>query len=336
MIKYSIIIPVFNIENHIDKTLDSLLSIPDNTEIIIVNDGSTDNTWKNVEKYVAGHDLRDIQLLTQPNAGVSVARNTGIEAARGEYLIFVDGDDTCSEGFIDIVDRVTDVKPDLIVWRFCIDNGIQTKESQKEFDKENYTAKEFVTSLLKGINRIRIGSFAVRKHLIEDAGLRFTEGCTICEDVEFIYKVILSCDKITTINDVFYKYIKREGSAMHVNDMHFFQAPVAVQRIYGFADMYYSDIMDEYIEDSLKYGLYLTHCIHSFESCLKHVKSCADIRSFLRSYFDEYYNIENYIKKAKKNMKYKPQVFSAKRLWLFLFSRRVYAFYMYWFINQEA
>ena len=60
MIKYSIIIPVFNIENHIDKTLDSLLSIPDNTEIIIVNDGSTDNTWKNVEKYVAGHDLRDI------------------------------------------------------------------------------------------------------------------------------------------------------------------------------------------------------------------------------------------------------------------------------------
>ena len=336
MIKYSIIIPVYNIEEYVEKTLDSLSSIPDNTEIIIVNDGSTDDTWRNVENYVAGHDLRDIQLLTQPNAGVSVARNTGIEAAKGEYLLFVDGDDICKDGFIDIIDRVTDDKPDMIVWRFYTDQGGRVKESQKEFDKELYTAKEFTTSLLKGINRIRIGSFAVKKHKIEEKGIRFTEGCAICEDVEFMYKAVLSSDRIVTVNDICYTYMKREGSAMNTSDMRFFQAPVAIQRIYGYADIYCSDIMDEYIEDSLKYGLYITHCMYSFDSCLRYVKNGADRRGFLRRYFDEYMNIEDYIKKAKKKMMYKPEIFSAKRLGIFLLSRRIYTIYIYCFNKKTA
>ncbi len=335
MIKYSIIIPVYNIEDYVEKTMDSLINVPDNTEIIIINDGSTDNTWKNVESYVAGHDLRDIQLLTQPNAGVSVARNTGIEAAKGEYLIFVDGDDICKEGFIDIIDRATGCEPDMIVWRFCTDYGTRTKESQERFDKDIYTAREFATSLLKGINRIRIGSFAVKKHLIEEAGIRFTEGCAICEDVEFMYKAVLSSESIAAVNDICYTYVKREGSAMNTGDMRFFQAPIAIQRIFGFADMYCSDIMDEYIEDSLKYGLYITHCMYSFDSCLRYVKNSADRRNFLRRYFDEYGNIEDYIKRAEKKMKYKPEIFSARRLGIFLFSRRIYAVYIYW-MNKRA
>lgn len=336
MIKYSIIVPVYNIENYVEKTLDSLSSIPDNTEIIIVNDGSTDNTWRNVENYVASHDMRDIQLLTQPNAGVSVARNTGIEAAKGEYLIFVDGDDICKEGFIDIIDRASKDSPDLIVWRFYTDYGNQIKESQEGFSKEIYSAKEFATSLLRGIIRIRIGSFAVKKYTIENAGIRFTEGCAICEDVEFMYKAVLSADKISTVNDTCYTYVKREGSAMNTSDMRFFQAPIAIHRIYGYADMYCSDIMDDYIEDSLKYGLYITHCMYSFDSCLRYVKNGADRSRFLKRYFDEYANIEDYIKKAKKKMKYKPEIFSAKRLGIFLFSRRIYTIYMYCYNKRIA
>ncbi len=103
MIKYSVIIPVYNLEKHIVRTLDSLSNRPENTEIIIVNDGSTDNSWTVIEEYISGHDVSDIQLLKEPNLGVSIARNTGIEAARGEYLIFIDGDDICSG---DILERI--------------------------------------------------------------------------------------------------------------------------------------------------------------------------------------------------------------------------------------
>ena len=175
----------------------------------------------------------------------------------------------------------------------------------------------------------------MKKRMIEEKGIRFTEGCAICEDVEFMYKAVLASDKIAAVNDICYTYVKREGSAMNTGDMRFFQAPVAIQRIYGYADMYCSDIMDEYIEDSLKYGLYITHCMYSFDSCLRYVKKGAERREFLRRYFAEYASIEDYIKKAKKKMRYKPEIFSAKRLGIFMLGRRIYTIYIYCF-NRRA
>ena len=199
MIKYSVVIPVYNLENYISKTLDSLANRPDDTEIIIINDGSTDKSWTILEEYISKHDVTDIQLLKEPNSGVSIARNTGIEAARGEYLIFIDGDDICSDDIFEKIEARTDTESDMIVWRFETDDGKNKKESQSEFKQEEYSAAEFCKSLLSGENRIRIGSFAVRKDLIIEKNLRFTEDCAICEDVEFMYKAVLSSDKIMTV-----------------------------------------------------------------------------------------------------------------------------------------
>ena len=128
-----------------------------------------------------------------------------------------------------------------------------------------------------------------------------------------------------------YTYIKRDGSAMNVSkevDMRKFQAPRAIQRIYGYAVMQCSDILDEYIEDNLKYGLYITHCMHSFESCCRYLITRADRNAFLKEYFDKYSDIEDYIRKASKNMKYKPQIYSENRLKLFLLNRRIYTWYI--------
>lgn len=332
MIKYSVIIPVYNLENHIIRTLDSLSNRPENTEIIIVNDGSTDNSWTVIEEYISGHDVSDIQLLKEPNLGVSIARNTGIEAARGEYLIFVDGDDICSRDIFERIDPKTEDKPDMVVCRFGTDDGANIKESQPRFINSEYSGAEFCRTLLSGENRIRIGSFAIRKDLIIQKNLRFTEKCAICEDVEFIYKAVLSSNSIKTLNDMCYTYIKRDGSAMNnisiEVDMRKFQAPRAIQRIYGYAVMQCSDILDEYIEDNLKYGLYITHCMHSFESCCRHLITRADRNAFLKEYFEKYSDIEDYIKKATKNMKYKPQIYSDNRLKLFLLNRRIYTWYI--------
>ncbi|MBR6147728.1 MAG: glycosyltransferase family 2 protein [Lachnospiraceae bacterium] len=331
MIKYSVIIPVYNLENYITKTLDSLAGRPEDTEIIIVNDGSTDNSWTVMEEYISENDLTDIQLLKEANLGVSIARNTGIGAARGEYIVFIDGDDLCSDDMFAKIDKSADTLPDMIVWRFSTKDGSILKDSQRDFEKEEYTGAEFCKTLLSGENRIRIGSFVIRKRLIIDCNLRFTEGCAICEDVEFMYKAVISSKSVKTINDICYTYIKREGSAMNTSkkaDMRKFQAPRAIQRIYGYVAMHCNDIVDDYIEDNLKYGLYITHCMHSFESCCRNITTGADRRAFLKEYYEKYTDIEDYIKKASKNMKYRPHIYSEKRLKLFLFNRRLYTWYI--------
>lgn len=90
----SVIIPCYNCQDYIYECLQSICcQIDDSVEIIIVNDGSTDNSVKEIELFIDNHKENTIKLITQLNQGVSVARNTGIDASSGMYLAFLDGDD---------------------------------------------------------------------------------------------------------------------------------------------------------------------------------------------------------------------------------------------------
>ncbi|MCD8373467.1 MAG: glycosyltransferase [Clostridia bacterium] len=91
--KVTIIIPVYNLENYIKNTLNSVLNqqFDNELEVIVVDDGSTDNSFS-VIRTIADQDQRVI-VISQENAGVSAARNIGIERATGDYIMFVDGDD---------------------------------------------------------------------------------------------------------------------------------------------------------------------------------------------------------------------------------------------------
>lgn len=98
-LKVSIIVPVYNVENYIEKCLDSLLSQSlKEIEIIVVNDGSTDNSYEIIKSIMDKHPNR-IQYFIKKNGGQGSARNLGIEHARGEYLSFVDSDDYIDENF---------------------------------------------------------------------------------------------------------------------------------------------------------------------------------------------------------------------------------------------
>ncbi|MCR5798933.1 MAG: glycosyltransferase [Lachnospiraceae bacterium] len=325
-IKYSLVIPVYNLANYIERTLGSIC---DNdltqTEIILINDGSNDGSWPILRKFVADKehaDIAAIQLLKQENSGVSAARNVGLESAKGEYVIFFDGDDLCDGSMFDRLNAGADGS-DMIIWRFYTDDNGEKKISQPEFEQSSYSGSEFMKSLLRAENRIRIGSFAVRRQMVEEHELRFTEGCAICEDVEFMYKAVLCAERVKTCNDAWYTYVKREGSAINTFDLRRFEAPYAIERVYRYA-VEETDIDDEYILDSLRYGMYITHCMYSFDSYCKGLKDKKDAKEFLEAYKTEFPDIEKKIEAAKKHMKYKPTVFSGKRLWLFLMSRRLY------------
>ena len=95
-IKLSIIVPVYNVENYIRNTLDSIFSqsFPrDEVEIIIVNDGTTDSSMSIVHEFANNYLTYNFKILNQINQGLSAARNAGISSAVGDYLWFVDGDD---------------------------------------------------------------------------------------------------------------------------------------------------------------------------------------------------------------------------------------------------
>ena len=95
--KLSIIIPAYNAEKYIETCLNSISSDNQNLEVLVINDGSTDNTSEIVKKY------SNVSLYNNNNNGVSYSRNYGIKKATGDYIMFVDSDDYLKKEWIDII-----------------------------------------------------------------------------------------------------------------------------------------------------------------------------------------------------------------------------------------
>ena len=133
-IKFSIIIPAYNAENSIQKSIDSILNQTyNNYEIIVVNDGSTDNTINLIEKN------SKIKIINQKNLGVSSARNTGIENAKGDFIAFIDADDYIEKNYLEEFNNIIEkYNPDLII---CGINESNNSKIFKSFFKNAYLRK---------------------------------------------------------------------------------------------------------------------------------------------------------------------------------------------------
>ena len=330
MIDFSIIIPAYNLENCIEKTLESICrNTLDTTEIIVVNDGSRDDTAKVAKDYLTYNHVPHYEVISQENKGVSVARNAGIATAQGEYLIFCDGDDLCAKDMIEKIEAHKDTGSDMLVWRYDILQGEKRKVPQKGFAEKEYSNQTALKSFLLGDNKIRLGSFAVKKSLLEETGIRYTEGCAIAEDIEFIYKCLASAQTVRTMDDILYTYIKRDGSAMHQFSWKFFQAPAAVRRVYTYVRDNTTLFADEELEDYLHNGLYLLHAMFAFGSCIRYLNSWKEARECVNLYMVDYSDIESELQRISKEMKNAPTIFSKSRTRLFAFNRRLYVYYIF-------
>ena len=214
--KFSIIVPVYNVEKYIKDCLTSILNQTyDNFEVIVVNDGSPDNS-EEIIKDLAKKDKR-IKYFKKENGGISDTRNFGIEKSTGEFFFFVDSDDTINEKLLQNVKDAIDDKTELV--RFGakkINNDDVIYESPQVF--KDLSGPIAFEKLIKLSLFATVWSFAFKREFWDKNKFTFAKG-KVHEDFGLIPLVVMKADYVSAIEYPGYNYIIRENSIMTSNSL---------------------------------------------------------------------------------------------------------------------
>lgn len=208
----SVIIPIYNAERYLDQCISSVLNqMYQNLELLLIDDGSTDSGSDICRSY-SQKDPR-VCYVRQENAGVSAARNKGLELARGEWIGFVDSDDWIEPNFYETL------------MRLAMESGadIVACSSIYEFKNTSFTKRDSGDiKILRGTQELLDGyvkdytkelwSKIYRRHVVD--GFQFPVGKR-CEDIAFCFHVFLHCEKMACFKKALYHYRQRKGSIMH-------------------------------------------------------------------------------------------------------------------------
>lgn len=206
----SIVIPCFNVQNTIKETLSSVLAQTcDDFEIVAVDDGSVDGTHSILEEY-SNLDRR-IKIVNKSNGGVSSARNLGLSKATGEYVLFLDGDDTIDSNLLLTLKKTIASNVDLGMVIYGFDNE---KRRGKYMRHLPYNSPNYVKDYLYNKLYIHLSSFIIRKDILINNSLLFDERTYYSEDREFVVSCLCLAKNIAVIRDSFFCYHWSENSAM--------------------------------------------------------------------------------------------------------------------------
>lgn len=216
MISLSIIIAAYNAENYIIRAIREALSVKGETEVIVVNDGSKDNTLKICQQLQV--EYPNLFVYTQTNSGVSAARNLGIEKARGKWLFFCDADDWVNAKNIESLLCTADNYEGRILLagvNFITSDGIKYHSVA---DNKEYSPGEFLNSsnfLYSSWNYI------FPSEIIKKNQIRFPVGIVNTEDQNFNIKCIVYSNGIYSRDISVYNYDKRNENAAHRSNKSF-------------------------------------------------------------------------------------------------------------------
>ena len=208
--RFSVVIPVYNVEDYLDDCLSSLQS-QDYTdfEVICVNDGSTDRSREILSKWESR--FPQMKVIDRENGGLSAARNTGLEAATGDYVLFVDSDDWVESTMLK---RVTEEVDDTDILCFACrrsDNNTYDTLFHEQSDGWNYYNRHALEH--HEVPFVCVWQRCYRRGFLEENNLRFREGI-LHEDNEFTPRACLKSKRVKVIPDVLYNYRIRSGSIM--------------------------------------------------------------------------------------------------------------------------
>lgn len=226
----SFIIPVYNGALFIERCVSSILKlksvIKDRFNIIIVDDGSTDETYDICLRLFDEHNC--IMVLKKANEGVSAARNFGLQHATGDYIIFVDADDEIvASNYPTLIQVINDSSPDIVSFDYysCDKNGNSLKSEVLGMAIEAYGveyADRYISCPYQkyGIrNKKYLGAkvfqYAIQRRVLSDFKLSFPVGIHYAEDTCFLFSVMQCVEKVVYCDSCLYKYYIMEGSASH-------------------------------------------------------------------------------------------------------------------------
>lgn len=236
MPKISVIIPAYNMEKYVERTLRSLM---DQTfkdfETIIINDGSTDNTEKIIQEALQNANFQ-WKLINQENQGVSAARNRGLIESKGEYVCFLDADDYYNPTFLEkMYNKAKEKNYDFVFCNFSYvdENGktiLEPKQSKKYFGIE-LTGEEALQLTLKGNLYIWVANYICMKKLLSDNNILYTKGCTHGEDQEFWIKAFFHAKSVNSVSETLVYYIQRKDSAVKSTSFKVFNYVGAMKKV---------------------------------------------------------------------------------------------------------
>lgn len=210
--RLSIIIPIYNVAGFLPDTIASVLAQTfQDFELILVDDGATDSSGEICDRY-AKTDSR-VRVIHQKNAGVSVARNTGVAAAKGDYIGFTDSDDIIETDMFAVMMALAEsYDADVVQCQHDRGNTLNGAPRSKEIeimDGAAFVRRIFTKQGGEYTNQVALWSKIYRRELFD--GITFPVG-QVYEDEQETYKLCLKAVRIAETPDILYHYIKRENS----------------------------------------------------------------------------------------------------------------------------
>lgn len=215
---FSIIVPIYNSEKYLIECIQSVLNQKNCTdfEVILVNDGSRDHSPALCDQ-LAQQDER-IRVIHQQNQGVSVARNTGIDAAEGQYVLFLDSDDLWENDLLETLEGHIRQQPDMIVYGYrqfgrdaALEEFIPAANEQSETGTDYFHRYE----MMETMPAVSCWSHAFRRQFLQNGKLKFPLYVQYGEDFRFYMHCLKHAEKLICIPQILYLYRVNEASATH-------------------------------------------------------------------------------------------------------------------------
>lgn len=204
-LKFSVIIPAYNAAHTLPRCLDSLCGqIREDVELLLTNDGSTDQTAMICQSYADRYS--QIRVFSKENGGVSSARNIGLDHARGDYVLFVDADDSVRENYFSVLDEALVDEPELLLFSKQLMRGSfhNQRKVKSVFCADQVASSRILSNSLRKQELNLITTKAFRRVMIETQGLRFDERLDIGEDKVFALAFSLLTTHVKQINAPIY------------------------------------------------------------------------------------------------------------------------------------
>ena len=303
--KVSVIVPVYNVEKYIEKCLSSLVNQTlRDIEIIVVNDGSPDNSQKIIDKYAKKYS--NIKSFTKKNGGLSDARNFGLKYASCEYIAFVDSDDYVKlDMYEKMYDKAKENNFDMVVCDIDYLYPDKTLRVSSGLEDDTTNIKDVYLNIHPAAwNKI------FKKELFEN-DVYFKKNVWF-EDVEFIYRMLPYIKSIGVVKEDFNQYVQREGSITSIVNKKIYHY---IDNMNGIIDFYKKrKLYDEY-QKELEYA-YVRYIYATFIRSVKRY----DYKDYIEAVDIAIKNVKEHFPKYRKNKYFYK---SLKGLYLVMFNKFV-------------